>query len=527
MTKPVELLGQARQRLALIAAARAAAHWIVPALAALALAGLFDQIGAATWGRLGYELAGGYSATLRVAMLVAGIAMLGAGAMRGWLARRRTDFVAAAGQVDDAVGGHQEVLTLATLSDPRRAAAEDHGALFPVLWRRVSTMLASFDPALAFGLELGEPLRRSSIFTAAGIALVALVTLAMVRRVAPDQLAARELVKLAREIGNTPTGNGPAQEIIAATERVESSALPPEQKLQQLADLTNQLKQQQQPPEEKQPPPVKTPKNQSAQNQSGKSTGGSGSGKGEAKSAEGNGGGGKSQGAGNGAGSGSGKGSGSGTGKRSGSDQNSQQNANANQKKDQNQKTNQQLAELQDQIAKAQAQLQADNAKNPGPRNQPGGKEQGTGYKPDKTGNQQLASADQQGKGNNKLNQPGAGGNQKPNGSKPGAQNGTTPGGTQGDTHLGEFPPPVAYQRFYQPGEHGPTLALHDARYVLFRLPQAIVSASASGGKLMLDTTSPRATTPYVNVPLNESRPLEVAPDEQQLVPPRYRELIR
>lgn len=517
MTKPVELLGQAHQRLALIAAARAAALWIIPALAALILAGLFDRIGALTWGRHGYELAGGFSSGLRIAMLVAGIAILAVGAIRGWLAWCATDFVNAAGRVDDAVGGHQEVLTLAALSDPQHPAGEERGALFPVLWGHVSALLASFDPARAFGLELGEPLRRSSILTAAAIVLVALATLAMVRPVTPDQVVAIKLVELAREIGNTPAGNGPAQEIIAATERVETSKLPPEQKLQQLADLANQLKQQQQ--QEKPPPPGKAPQQQSAQNRSGSSTGGSGTGKGQAKSAEGNGngGGGKSQGAGNG--------SGSGTGKGSGHDQNSQQDANSNQKKNQNQKANQQLAALQDQIAKAQAQIQADQAKNPGPKNQPGGKDQGSAFKPDQTGSQRLASADQSGKGGNKMTQPGSSGGQNPNGPKPGDKNGTTPGGTQGDTHLGEFPAPVTYQHFYQPGEHGPTLSIHDTRYVLFRLPEAI--ASANGGKLMLDTSGPRATTPYVNVPLNESHPLEVDPNEQQLVPPRYRDLIR
>ena len=60
---------------------------------------------------------------------------------------------------------------------------------------------------------------------------------------------------------------------------------------------------------------------------------------------------------------------------------------------------------------------------------------------------------------------------------------------------------------------------------MLFRLPEAI--ASVNGGKLMLDTGGPHATTPYVNVPLNQNHPLEVAPNEQQLVPPRYRDLIR
>jgi hypothetical protein len=385
-------------------------------------------------------------------------------------------------------------------------------------------MLESFDPARAFGLDLGAPLRRYSLFTAAAIAVLALATVAMVRKVTPDQMAAGKLIVLAREIANTPTSNGPAQEIIAAAERIESSKLPPEQKLQQLADLTKQLKQQQQQqqqqPEHKQTPPGKKQETASSENQSGKSS--SGTGKSEANSAGGNGSGGS------GKGQGPGKGSGSGNDKGSGKDQNSQDksDANANPKKDQNAKTNQQLAELQDQIAKAQAQLQAEHAKNPGPKTQPGGKDKGSGVKPDKNGDQRLASADQNGKGGSQANLPGAGGKQQPNGPKPGSKQGNTPGGTQGDTHLGEFPASVAYQHFYQPGEHGPPIAVHDARYVLFRLPEAM-AAAPNGGKLTLDSSGPRATTPYVNVPLNQSRPLEVAPNEQQLVPPRYRDLIR
>lgn len=518
MTKPIELLGAAHRRLALIAGTRAAAFWMVPTLIVIAIAALLSPIGAVTWGRLGYQLMG--LSTLRTAILIAGFAMLVAGAVRGWLAWRATGFVDAAAEVDDAVDGHQQILTLAALSDGREPAADDRGALFPLLWRRVAAMLESFDPRV-FGLELGGPIRRSSRLVAAAVAVIALVTLAMVRQVTPAQTAAVKLIELAREIANTPNGSGPAQEIIAAAERVQSAKLPPEQKLQQLADLTNQLRQQQQSPPEKKPPPSGAkPRKQSAKNQTGKSSAGSGNGKGQAKNAEGNGG------SGGGQGQGAGKGSGNSSGKGSGHDQNGKQNANANPKPDQNQKTNQQLAELQDQIAKAQAQIQAEHANNPGPKTQPGGKDKGSGMKPDKQGDQRLASADQNGKGSNQMNQPGQSGKQNPNGPKPGNNPGNTLGGTQGDTHLGEFPAPVAYQHFYLPGEHGPPIAVHDARYVLFRLPEAM-AAAANGGKLMLDTSGPHATTPYVNVPFNESHPLEVAPNEQQLVPPRYRDLIR
>jgi hypothetical protein len=40
------------------------------------------------------------------------------------------------------------------------------------------------------------------------------------------------------------------------------------------------------------------------------------------------------------------------------------------------------------------------------------------------------------------------------------------------------------------------------------------------------DSARPQASTPYTNSPLKQER-LPVSPDEQQLVPPRYRELIR
>jgi hypothetical protein len=521
--KPLELLGAAHRRLALIAGARAASLWIIPALTALIVGVWFDSIAAATWGRLGYAMIG--ADVLPSALVIAGLAMLAGSGIHGWLAWRATGFIEAAAEVDDAVNGHQEVLSLAALSGQAEPGEPERGALFALLRRRVAAMLEAFDPARAFGFNLGEPLRRSSLIAAAALGVLALATLAMIRAVTPDQMAARKLIVLARELANTPAGNGPAQEVIAAAERVESSNLPPEQKLQQLADLANQLEQQQQPkpePRAKQPPSGKRQESASSQSQAGQSASGTGNGKGQANSAGGNGsgGGGKGQGPGNGPGSGNQKGS--------GQDKNSQNqgDATANANRDRNAKTNQQLAELQDQIAKAQAQIQAEHAKNPGPKTQPGGKEKGGAVKPDKNGDQRLASADQNGKSGNQMNQTGAGPKQNPNGPKPGGQQGTTPGGTQGDTHLGEFPAPVAYQHFYQPGEHGPPLAIHDARYVLFRLPEA-VAAAPNSGKLTLDASGPRATTPYVNVPLDQGRPLEVAPNEQQLVPPRYRDLIR
>jgi hypothetical protein len=73
-------------------------------------------------------------------------------------------------------------------------------------------------------------------------------------------------------------------------------------------------------------------------------------------------------------------------------------------------------------------------------------------------------------------------------------------------------------------GEHGPAINIRDARYVTFQLPTEIQSAGT--GAIVPDNTRTRATPPYTNAPLKQER-LQISPDEQQLVPPRYRELIR
>jgi hypothetical protein len=95
--------------------------------------------------------------------------------------------------------------------------------------------------------------------------------------------------------------------------------------------------------------------------------------------------------------------------------------------------------------------------------------------------------------------------------------------GSMGDTHLGEFPKSGNYQKFYRLGERGPTINVRDARYVTFQLPTEMESATT--GVIVPDSTRPQASTPYTNSPLKHER-LSVSPDEQQLVPPRYRELI-
>jgi hypothetical protein len=96
--------------------------------------------------------------------------------------------------------------------------------------------------------------------------------------------------------------------------------------------------------------------------------------------------------------------------------------------------------------------------------------------------------------------------------------------GSMGDTHLGEMPKAGNYERFYKAGE-GPPLEIHDARYVTFRLPSTVVG-NAEAGRTVADAEHPAASVGYTNAPLKQER-LGDTPDERQLVPPRYRDLIR
>jgi len=50
--------------------------------------------------------------------------------------------------------------------------------------------------------------------------------------------------------------------------------------------------------------------------------------------------------------------------------------------------------------------------------------------------------------------------------------------------------------------------------------------STGDGGRTVLDTERPRASTAYVNAPLAPSND-NAPPDERQLVPPRYRDMIR
>jgi len=177
--------------------------------------------------------------------------------------------------------------------------------------------------------------------------------------------------------------------------------------------------------------------------------------------------------------------------------------------------------ELQNEIAKAQAQVEKENSTNPNSASKAGGEH-------DKS-LEGGANPNEKGKGNQPdPKQPG----NVPEPGTEGQQNLSSPAGTQqsnkdSGSNQGEKPmgtaPPGTYQRFLKPGEKGGSLDIHDARYVMFRLPNA--TPIGSGGTAVLDSSRTKASTPYVNAPLRETSE-DAPPDERQLVPPRYRDLI-
>jgi hypothetical protein len=409
-------------------------------------------------------------------MLLAGAAL----ALRAY--GKANDFVGAAERVDTLVDGHQQVLTLATLADPEKAEAArpPRTQLFPVLWRRVIGLVGSLDVKRALPFEVGAPLARSSILALGAVVLLGLAMLALVQPPTAGQGEAARLRKITQKLESTasPYNKSLAQKVLAAASALENPKLPPQEKLKQLADVMNELR--------KRPP---TPPETSARR-------GSGTSGGEGKS-------GKGKGTGNGTGEGAGKGKGPGPGQNEGA-----------------KKGKEQIAELRNEVSKAQARIEMESESGGKPEAQPSSAEQAgkapkAGEKPNqKQLGEKLAKVEAPvtGKMEPKLPQPG------PSAAKKNQK------GAQGDTHLGQFPAPEKFERFYKLGEHGPALEIRDARYVVFRLPSEV--SSGAGGETVPDTSRPKAATPYVNIPLKEQR-LEAAPEERQLIPPRYRDLIR
>ena len=490
MINPIEQIVAARRRLKQVAALRSGLILAVPALTALALAGALDPIGAATWERLGYVLAPSILAELHVALTALGIAALAGCAAMAWRAwRAADDLMDTAERVDEAVAGHQEIVTLAGLAAPAAAPARDgqRTPLFPLLWRRAAGYLERFDPKRAFAFEVRPPIVRSLPIAGAILVVLAAVAMALVRPPTPEQLQARRLRAAAEQLAGSPSpiDKQLASRIFAAAAALENPALPPPEKLQRLADAMSELERHQ-------------------QSSQANSAGSSRTGKGKSN--------GKGSGTGDAQGEAQGQGKGNGQGRNQGAGANQGQNSNGA-------KSNQQIVELKNDLSKAQAQIEAAaGAQNNAPK--PGQGDKGSALKPGKNPNEKGPSPqpDSMGKGNSPRPDAFAKGQMPSSNSK----NGKHDKGGAGDTHLGEFPVAENFQRFYKPGE-GPAIQIRDARYVVFRLPTEVVSAS--GGKLVADSNRPLASVPYANAPLKQER-LDSTPQERQLVPPRYRDLI-
>jgi hypothetical protein len=517
---PVETIGAASSRIARLTAIRVMLCAIAPALTAITLGALLDPIGELTWARYGYSLAPDRATWLSLALIGAGLLVLAAGLVMAFRAyRRASDFIGAAAELDDLLECNQEIVTFATLANPATPESSRAGRtpLFPVLWRRAIALFGGLDVRQEFRLEAGEPLKRSSIFAGVVALAMVLATLGLVRAPTPETREAAKLRAIAEEIAKTATSPDDialAGKIRAAANALENPRLPPEEKKARIEDAMRQADK----------AAEKRNNSQSGKNQ--------GTGKSTAQSGKGNG---KGQGQGNSSGAGSGEGkAGTGAGQNAGGNNpgpgkggtgnNSGKNdgGKGTAKNDQN-KGNLSNVELQNELAKAEAQVETADAKNPGPESKPGDdKNQGGANKPGDKSNQNSGSQPDPNRpgdiakpgANGDRNVPAAGGNPK---------NNKDMGSNLGDTHLGEMPTSTNAQRFLKPGEKGSPLDIKDARYVMFRLPGT--PTSGSGGKTVLDTDRPKATTAYVNAPLAPTSD-NAPPDERQLVPPRYRDMI-
>src|SRR5271154_3867853 len=142
-----------------------------PALTAIALGLRLEPIGELTWTRYGYALAPERESVLSLGLIGAGLVVMLAGLVMAFRAYRRDhDFLAAAAELDDLLECDQQIVTFATLANP---ASLDRGRarrtpLFPVLWRRAIALFGGLDVRQEVRLEVGEPLKRSSMLAGGG-----------------------------------------------------------------------------------------------------------------------------------------------------------------------------------------------------------------------------------------------------------------------------------------------------------------------------------------------------------------------
>jgi hypothetical protein len=504
MVNPVEIINLARERAGRVAALNAmllsGPVCLLTALLALAL----GQSSGRAWERMGVTLSLTAASRIRIGLLALAGAGLAMSAWRSWRAYGEAKNVThLAAQIDGEINAHQEILTFAEMiASTGAGAGAARSPLFPILWRRASEYLVAFDPMRRFRLDKPRLLGRGVLLASTWITLLigALALFSRLQR-PPYYGQARRLVELANEIDKAaPDAQALARDLRAGAQALTNPNLSDKEKLARIAALQREL--------EHRESSKKNPEKPQA-----KSAHGSGAGAGQGSASRSAAGSGKeNQGQGEGGKSGKGRGAG--------------ERQNAGVTKDQGL-----IKQARNELSEAEKQLETGStggqksSTETGENNREGQHDQVHGGEAEKNalrpGNQPRQAPE-----NKSASEPGpraremAGGEAKP---KPGL--GTKNSGTgHGDTHLGETPVPAAYARFYQPGEHGPPLGVKDARYVMVRIPET--AQTGAGGKVVIGGAPSKATTPYANLPL-PAGPIPANPQEQQLVPPRYRDLLR
>jgi hypothetical protein len=493
VTDPLELIEAVRLRLARQAALRTLMAALPAAVVTALVAAVLRPLAAVSWERTGRALPAAMTAHLQLALLAAaGLGVLFFAILAYRAFRHGTDTLGAADLIDRRIADHQEMVTLATVT----ANAGQRSPLFPLLVERASLLAGKLNPVALFPFEFGGASRTALTLAVGALAAIATaVALLVVAAANPQSYQALQLRKLADKIAastTSPQQQRLAEELKAAARALDSPRVPPQAKLEQLAAAQQALQQARQSQAGAGASQAAGGASRAAGSQA-RSDGQGQSGSGSGSQAQGE--------------KGPGNGSGSGGARKNGANQI-------------------QMAEVQKNLAKAQTQLMEENAGGkavmPRPVNEANAKGQGPKPKP---GQNRMETASRTLPGNlPKADQ----GKREQRRIVSEMANGATSrkdsGSTSGDTHLGQMPQPGNFERFYKAGEKGPPVEIKNARYVLFRIPQTVISAG--GGRTVIDQEHPHATVAFQNLPLGDSL-IKAEPDERQLVPPRYRDLLR
>jgi hypothetical protein len=497
---PIVAIQAVRRRLARLAAMQTLTPLLPPLIVVAGTAWGLRALGEDSWELHGFDLAGNVAQHLQIGLLcAAALGCVAAGVAAYFSFRRGKDPLAAAEQIDRRLGTRQEVLTLVTLKDVERPA---RSPLFPLLWRRAAAHLERLDPVRAFPFQIRPVLRRAAILTVATVVLLAgSISVLVAANETPLSAPGRQLRRIAREIANSNPTDAQTRELVAHLRAVantlDNPGLPPQTKLEQLAKVEQEVKAQQRREQQQ-----RAAGKGNAASGNGNGKGSQGQGTGEAKGNAGQG----KEGTGSGPGKGAGTGTGGGGPNKGG-------------------KGEVQLAQARKDISKVQAQLEAEAKQKSGEQEAKGGLHARSPRPGEQPNLATIASARNSPNLNGiKPNQKGGQDQSNQQGEEPAQLQRKDYGSSQGDTHLGQFPRPGNFERFYKLGEHGAPLDVKNARYVLFRIPTAVVGAG--GGKSVTDNDRRTASVPYANLPLKDER-IAAEPDERQLVPPRYRDLLR